>query len=191
MKNVFCNLVFLAMLGVCTSSFAQDDKDDTHTIQITIPEVALLDIEPSGSKNISLAFTAPTEAGNPITAPTANNSLWLNYSSIVASTGETSRTVSVQITSGTVPSGADLTLQAAAPSGSNGGGTIANSASSTLTLSGSSQTLLTGIGSGYTGNGANNGHQLTYNLALASGAYSDLKYDASTTVTVTYTISDQ
>jgi hypothetical protein len=189
MKKIYY-AVLAGLLVSCLNVFAQDDKDDTHDVQITIPEVALLDIESGGSKNIILAFVAPTEAGNPLTAPTANTSLWLNYSSIVATTGsDASRTVTVQITTGTLPSGTSLTVQAAAPTGANGGGTLA-AAGSAVTLSASSQTLLSGIGSGYTGNGANNGHQLTYNLEVASGNYANLKYDNSSTVTVTYTISD-
>lgn len=180
----------LVFLGLGSRLYAQDTKTDSHTLQVTIPELAILDIEPSGSKNISMAFVNPTEAGNAISAPTANTALWLNYSSIVAAAGETTRKVSVQITSGTVPAGVDVTVQAAAPTGSSSGGTIATSASSTLTLSTTAQDLLTAIGSGYTGDGANNGHQLTYNLAVHTGSYSSLKWDNSTTLTIAYTISD-
>ncbi len=45
---------------------AQDTNTDGHTITVSIPEVALVDIEPAATKNITLGFTAPTEAGNPI-----------------------------------------------------------------------------------------------------------------------------
>lgn len=178
-------LALFAFLGISLLSQAQDAATDAHTVQITIPNVALVDIEPSGSKNIALAFTAPTEAGEPVVAPTANTALWLNYSSIVA--GTSTRNIQVRVTSGTLPSGTDLTVQAAAPTG--GEGTLA-AAGSVITLSTTNQSLLSGIGSAYTGDGANNGHQLTYNLALASGGYANLKSDASTTVTVTYTIAD-
>ncbi|WP_435523978.1 hypothetical protein [Chryseobacterium indoltheticum] len=63
------------------------------------------------------------------------------------------------------------------------------------TLSATDQTIISGIGSAYTGNGANNGHNLTYALAAGSGpgavaAYADLQATASTVATVTYTISD-
>lgn len=183
-------LALFAFVGISTLSQAQSDAGtDAHTVQITIPSVALVDIEPSGSKDIAMAFAAPTEAGNPITAPTANTTLWLNYSSIVASTGVTSRRINVKVSSGAIPAGTNLTVQAAAASGS-GGGTVVATGSSVITLTDTDQSLLTGIGSAYTGNGANNGHQLTYNLALASGGYANLKSDASTTVTVTYTIAD-
>ncbi|STD14773.1 hypothetical protein [Chryseobacterium carnipullorum] len=62
-------------LAVCFFTFAfagtlqaQDTNTDNHTITISIPEVALVDIEPAATKNITLGFTAPTEAGNPVTA---------------------------------------------------------------------------------------------------------------------------
>ncbi len=61
-------------------SYGQDTNTDSHTITVEIPEVALVDIEPSASKDISLEYTAPTEAGNPLVEAT-NSDLWLNYSS--------------------------------------------------------------------------------------------------------------
>ncbi|MCU0339054.1 MAG: hypothetical protein MUE30_04160 [Spirosomaceae bacterium] len=186
MKKRIVALVALCV-GIGSGALhAQDTRTDNHTVTITIPEVALLDLESSGSKNFTLAFVAPTEAGNPVTAPAANTDLWMNYSSIVAASGETARTVSVQITSGTVPAGANLTVQAAPPMG--GAGTLGNPLGGPLTLSTTAQDIVTAIGSCYTGNGPTAGHELIYGLAI--GTYSSLKHDASGALTVTYTISD-
>ena len=185
-------LVLLTMiLGVFVNLHAQDTDSDSHDITISVPEVAILDIEPSASKDISLTPTAPTEAGNPISFATAENtSLWLNYSSIIGTTTEASRLITVAITGGTVPAGLDLTVQAAADAGT-GAGTMGTAAGGALTLTGVAQNIVTAIGSCYTNTPENNGHNLTYKIILESGGdYADLDFDDSATVTVTYTISD-
>jgi hypothetical protein len=75
-----------------------------------------MDIEPSGA--ISLNYTAPNEAGNAITAPVANTSKWINYTSAIAPSGLARRiTASVNQT---IP-GIDIKIQAATASGSGGG----------------------------------------------------------------------
>lgn len=55
-----------------------------------------MDIEPAATKNITLGFTAPTEAGNPVTPNTANSTLCLNYFSI-KSVADPIRNVSVKV----------------------------------------------------------------------------------------------
>ncbi|WP_326981205.1 hypothetical protein VUJ46_13125 [Chryseobacterium sp. MYb264] len=184
----------LAMSFVATAFsatlYAQDTNTDNHTITISIPEVALVDIEPAATKNITLGFTAPTEAGQPLVANASNTTLWLNYSSI-KSVADPTRNVSVKLNA--IIPGVDIHLTAAAATGS-GGGTLGTPAAQ-LTLSAADQTIISGIGSAYTGNGANNGHNLTYALAPGSGpggvaVYADLQATATTVATVTYTISD-
>ncbi|MFM9943589.1 MAG: hypothetical protein ACKVQB_09225, partial [Bacteroidia bacterium] len=61
--------------------------------------------------------------------------------------------------------------------------------SSIITLSTSDQTLISAIGTCYTGDGTSKGHNLTYSLATT--AYNLIKYTASpTSITVTYTITN-
>lgn len=185
-------LSFLSLIALAFSIHmnAQDTNTDNHTIGITIPEVALVDIEPAASKNITMGFTAPTEAGLPITLTGTNNTLWLNYSSI-KSVADATRTVSVKLNA-LIP-GVDIKVTAAAASGS-GAGTL-GTPSAQLILSAADQTIVSGIGSAYTGDGANNGHNLTYTLAPGSGSgsvasYADLEATTTAVATVTYTISD-
>ncbi|SEH26927.1 hypothetical protein [Chryseobacterium culicis] len=185
--TIAMSLFALALSGNLS---AQDTNTDNHTVTISIPEVALVDIEPAATKNITLGFTAPTEAGNPITPSASNTTLWLNYSSI-KSVADPTRNVSVKMNA-LVP-GVDLHVTAAAATGA-GAGTLGTSAG-LLTLTATDQTIVSGIGSAYTGNGANNGHNLTYALAAGSGpggvaAYADLQATATVAATVTYTISD-
>lgn len=180
----------IVLIAVSANVKAQDKNFDNHTIAITIPKVALVDIEPAASKNLTLVFTAPTEAGLPLTAPTPNSTLWLNYSSI-KSQADLTRNVTVKLAA-LVP-GVDIKVTAAAATGS-GGGTL-GTPSAQLILSAADQTIITGIGSAYTGDGANNGHNLTYALNYGSAAgsvasYSDLSATTTASATVTYTISD-
>ncbi len=189
-KLKFTLAMSLAAVAFSATLHAQDTNTDNHTITISIPEVALVDIEPAATKNITLGFTAPTEAGQPIVANAANTTLWLNYSSI-KSVADPTRNVSVKLNA--IIPGIDIHVTAAAATGS-GGGTL-GTPSAQLTLSAADQTIISGIGSAYTGNGANNGHNLTYVLAPGSGpggvaVYADLQATATTVATVTYTISD-
>lgn len=189
-KTTITLAMSLAAFTLSSNLKAQDTNTDNHTVTISVPEVALVDIEPSATKNITLGFTAPTEAGNPLTPNTANSTLWLNYSSI-KSVADPTRNVSVSVNA--IIPGIDINVTAAAATGS-GGGTLGTPAAQ-LTLSSTDQTIISGIGSAYTGNGANNGHNLTYALAAGSGpggvaVYADLQATATTVATVTYTISD-
>lgn len=189
MKNQkFLFGILLSTIGLF--SFAQDSNQDSHNVVIGIPEVALLDLEASNGTSITLGPTAPTEAGMAVDFNAVDNSIWINYSSIVGSVTEPSRNVSVQITSGTVPAGTELTVLAAADAGS-GDGTM-GTPTPAITLSSTAQNIITGIGSAYTGDGVNKGHNLSYalNLASASGSYAQLDFDNSDTVVITYTLSD-
>ncbi|WP_159479396.1 hypothetical protein [Chryseobacterium sp. 18068] len=190
-KTTITLAMSLATFVLSSNLKAQDTKTDNHTVTISVPEVALVDIEPVATKNITLGFTAPTEAGDPVTPNTANSTLWLNYSSI-KSVAEPTRNVSVSVNA--IIPGIDIHVTAAAATGSGGG--LVGDPAAELILSATDQTIISGIGSAYTGNGANNGHNLTYALAAGSSpsgvaAYSDLQATTvATTATVTYTISD-
>ena len=188
------NQVFLLTLLVGVVSFsvnAQDSNQDAHNVVIDIPEVALLDLEAESGTSITLAPTAPSEAGNALNFDNAvDNSIWINYSSIIGSVLEPSRNVAVQITSGTVPAGTELGVLAASAVG-NGDGTM-GAATAAVVLTSTAQNIITGIGSAYTGNGINKGHNLSYALRLsaAAGSYSQLDFDNSDTIVISYTLSD-
>ncbi|WP_228423605.1 hypothetical protein [Chryseobacterium carnipullorum] len=151
------------------------------TIALTLPVVTLLDIEPTGT--FTLNFTAPTEAGQALTAPAANTTKWINYTSAIASGGLTRRiTASINQL---VP-GISIRVQAAAASGS-GGGTLGTSAGQ-VTLSTTATNIITGIGGAFTGNGANNGHRLT--ISVAVNTYANLSALTNSPIVITYTITE-
>ena len=180
-------LLFAALIiFTSTSIFAQDTETDSHNVTITIPEVALLDLETDTSKTVTLAGTHSNEAGDPINFDNAtDDSIWLNYSSIVSSGKK--RNVSVEITDGKVPGGLQLNVEAS--SSATGVGTLGTPAGS-IKLSGKAQDLITGVGSSYTETGNEKGHKLTYTLSQ-NGSYGDLTHNVSGTILeITYTLTD-
>ncbi len=184
--------VFAATLvASATVVSAQDDNDDVHDVVISIPEVALVDLESATGTSINLGPQAPTEAGLPLDfSAQTNSAIWMNYSSIKSTVNDPTRNITAKISTGTLPSGMTLTVTSAGDAG-NGDGTMGTSVGA-VNLTTSDQNVITGIGSAYTGNGVNNGHNLTYGLSLsvAAGSYASIDADDATTVQITYTISD-
>ncbi|WP_228460133.1 hypothetical protein [Chryseobacterium sediminis] len=151
------------------------------TVTMTLPTVTLMDIEPTG--NFTLNFTPPTEAGNALGNPTPNTSKWVNYTSAIAPGGLT-RKITASVNK--VIAGVNIRLQAAAASGA-GGGTLGTSAGQ-VTLTTTPVTIISGIGGAYTGNGANNGHNLT--ISLTTNTYANLIAQANTAIVIVYTITE-
>jgi len=193
MNKLFKNT--LVILVFSTSLFSLQAQDDTntdgHEVSITIPEVAILDVEPTGG-SFSLAPEKPSEAGLALDFTNSNNDdLWLNYSSIVGATTDPSRTIDVKIQDGDdVPDGLLLKVTAGADNGTGDG--VMGSPTGQLTLSNTAQKIITGIGSCYTGSPEKNGHQLTYALELdgTAGSYGKIDFDQSTTLRIVYTITE-
>lgn len=185
MRRISQLSAFVLGLFFVSQANAQDSNTDNHQITVVVPTVALLDLETAANKNFTASFVQPTplEAGQKIDAPANNTDLWINYSSIISST-VTSRKVEVKA-SALVPG---VTITVVAGASSTGEGTL-GTPTSAVTLTTADQSLITGIGSAYTGTGASNGHNLTYTFTAPDGTYADLRAD-STPITITYTLSD-
>lgn len=189
------NLLFASVIVLsANASFAQDTKVAAHLVTINIPQVALLDLEvASGTTDVVLAGTAPTEAGLPMTFGTTatNSAIWMNYSSIVK--GALLRNVTVSITNGTLPTGLKLTVLASAAT-ADGAGTKGTAATAIALTNTAAAAIVTGIGSTYTGDGATKGRNLTYQLGYATDEatdYAALRFvDLAAPLTITYTLSD-
>lgn len=176
--------LFISVLSALFYSRLDAQIERNSDVDITLPEVALVDIEPN-TGSITLAIQAPSEAGNP-PAASSNTSKWINYTSAIAPT-TSSRAIQVQITNGSVPAGLNLRVLAYADAG-GGGGTMGTS-SGQVTLTGAPNTIVSNIQGCYTGDGSGNGHQLMYSIVVTD--YSLLDYTGSGgTVEVTYTIID-
>jgi hypothetical protein len=185
MKRVLFVAFALMIGGMFNLVQAQlDDGDDVHTINFTIPEVTLIDIEPNASTTLTFTATAPTHAGDTLAFPTSDNSLWLNYTSIKAASG-TTRRITAQLD---VAAPANTTLKVTAATATTGFGGRGTS-SGVVTLTTSPATVINGITSCYTLQGANNGSQLTYSWNRTGTAnYGDLHSANLTPVVVTYTL---
>lgn len=187
MKNrlSLVSFMFVVILAGFTSrAVAQDTQTDNHQISVVVPVVALLDLETSATRNFTACFTKPAndEAGDKIVAPAANNTLWLNYTSIQAGT----TTKKVNVKANAVVDGVDIHLVAASAAG--GAGTKGTPTAG-FNLSTTDQTLISDIGSAYTASGPTSGHQLTYTFIADDANYANLR-SGTTTVTVTYTLAD-
>ena len=177
-------MIFSLLTGFI-NAYSADDKTSDHTVTISIPEVALLDLE--GSSSITLTPEAPTEAGEGFDFSNAkDNSAWINYSSVV--NRNKSRCVTVEISEGHVPEGLKLIASASNDAG-NGKGKM-GTPSGSLTLSNDPQKIIYRVGSCYTGNGIKSGHNLTYKLELESDADYSKITNSQTDLTITYTLTD-
>ncbi|MCX8533653.1 hypothetical protein [Chryseobacterium luquanense] len=167
---------FIGLIFSC-NLFSQTTGN--RTVGITLPVITLMDIEPPGA--ITMNFTAPIEAGRPVVAPNSNTTKWINYTSAITQGGLTRRiTASIN----QILPGVDIKIQTASASGI-GGGTL-GTPSSQITLNTTAQTLISGIGGAFTGNGANNGHRLT--ISMSANTYGNLSARTNTPVVITYTI---
>lgn len=175
--NYFKILILIVCLFSC-NAFSQTTGN--RTIGITLPVVTLMDIEPAG--NITMNFTAPIDAGRPMVVPAPNTTKWINYTSAIVSGGVTRRiTASVN----QVIPGVNIRLQAATASGGAG---VFGTPTATVTLFTTAQTIISGIGGAFTGNGANNGHRIT--VTLSTNTYANLSAGTNTPVVITYTITE-
>lgn len=187
MKKLALLTAIITIISV--NSFASivvgDKNTEDHKVTISIPEVALLDLE--GTKDITLKIDGPSEAGKAVSfANATNDDVWVNYSSIAKS--HKTRKVTVSINKN-VPGGVKLNVLASSYSG--GGKGALGTPKGALTLKTTAQDIVTKVGSCYTGDGANNGHKLTYSLALTGDADYAKLVEGDTEITVTYTLVDE
>ena len=92
MKKLVFHILVIFFTHTSCGIFSQVSTN--KWVSVNLPIVSLLDIEPAGG--IALSFIAPTEAGRPLTNPTANTTKWINYTSAIA-TGGVSRKVTASI----------------------------------------------------------------------------------------------
>lgn len=187
MKKVHALAILAISSLIAFQANAQDTNTDNHQITVVVPNVALLDLETSVSKDFNAAFAQPDpdEAGEKVAVPDDNSDLWLNYSSIIPSALTGGRTVKVKAST-VVPGVGIIVVAGAATSG--GKGTL-GTPTAAVTLTTTDQSLITGIGSAYTETGPSKGHQLTYSFTALDADYALLRAE-TTPVTVTYTLVD-
>ncbi|MBO6516249.1 MAG: hypothetical protein JJ975_06835 [Bacteroidia bacterium] len=182
-------IAILLLLG--GQSNAQDEENKGHHVAISIPEVALVDLESNSGKNISLVVNPPEEAGEAVDMSQAtDSSLWLNYSSVRGKPSEPNRSVYARITSGSVPSGLRLRVKTMAYAGAGDGKLGVPANNNGKVLNNNDRRVVKNIKTCYTGDGAGNGHQLIYSLEFRNNQYSQIDFEDSGVLSILYTITD-
>lgn len=181
-QHVYLITFIITLISISYSQAQIPVATDRENVALTLPEIALLDLEPNNS-TVSLELPAPTEAGLLNGTVSANNAKWLNYTSAV-SLGQR-RKVTVEVSSGTIPKGTQLKITS---SNSASGAGDRGSTVGSVVLSYSPQLLINNIGGAYTGNGLSRGHALSYSLEVVD--VSQLDFDDSNTLSISFTLLD-
>lgn len=183
-KSIF--VLMIAFLGILLgSSFVVQGQTATNGLSLGMPELNLLS---SASATISLELTTAV-AGTAVESSKSDSTARVKISSIIAE-GKT-RTLSAQVTTGAIPGGTTLQLKALTPN-SNFGGTKGTLGSIATLSTGSATQIVTGIGSCYSGTGADDGYVLKYTWGLnnPSTNYGDIRAaPTGSAITVTLTLS--
>ncbi len=186
-KAILLFTVVYSMSNYCV--FGQDQENDSHSLIISFPEVALLDIESENGTDVEFEISSSgLEAGEELIIHDEQDELWLNYTSLVATNGA-QRSITVESSPMPEIPGLVISLEAKNHAGTGGGDLGIPTAS--IYPSTSPTNIITGIGSAFTGDGSANGHQLVYTLDF-EGEFEDLSFieGSNTTISMTFTITD-
>ncbi len=171
------------------SGVADTEPGHGHNISFFCRAASLLRISgPGNNTTINFIPKSVKEAGSAMKLDLVNQTLWLNYTNVKPSFFGT-RKISVSM-SNNLPTGMTLTLYANTFAGF-GFGQNGTPAGTVTLVNGQVNTLITGIGSVFTGRGVNNGHKLTYVLDFDESEYHTITSDLNQSVVITYTISDE
>lgn len=178
-------LVVGIILNTPLNVAAQWEEDQINAF-FSIPEIALVDIEPSLNNALHFSIQPATEAGaSPEIGEVSGETLWINYSSSLVGQNN-ARQIIAEIAQGSMPPGIDLFVEASPYSGSGDG--MHGQPSGRVNITSQQQPVLTGIGNCFTGDGINNGHSLTFSAEITD--YSKIRSVDLSEVTILYTISD-
>ncbi|MCX6256436.1 MAG: hypothetical protein NTW49_00810 [Bacteroidia bacterium] len=177
LKILLCMLAGIVLLT--TSLKAQETAAGSNLLSMGIPPIALL----STTTNVSLVLTTSTPGA---AVGGGTGTAYLQLSSIVAANKHRTVTASV----GGIPTGVTLAIAVAVPSNGNWGGITGTGCGATaLVNGGNAVTVVSGIGSCYTGTGPNDGYIISYTSG-AAGGYGSIVASTGTTATVTLTLTD-
>ncbi len=181
---LFFSSVFAGSAMAGSDDTDNDKKEDFHILNIGIPTHAMVSIAGSNGTTVDFSAEAPEIAGNSVTfKQTSNSQLYLNYSSIVTS-GKTN-TIAAKV-SGLVD-GLNINLNVGTNAIGEAKGATGTGQSQTLGTQG--KTVVSGIGSCYTGSGSGKGHKLEYSIEVNQADYSKIAAK-NNDITVTYTITE-
>lgn len=157
-----------------------------HKACITIPKVALLSIHSDFTDGTEFYSTAPNSAGGSIQFNQPNRSgNWINYSSVI--NRYQYRKITAKIT-GEVPQGLIIKLNVSECRGKSMG--EVGQGHRSVKLSNNPTEIISGIGSGYTGNGVENGHHVLYDIEVNNKDFYTNSPKNNTSVYVVFTLTD-
>lgn len=187
MKTILKKIIILAFLFFSVNSYVYSQWESGQiNVHLSLPEVTLVDIEPALDNSINFTVSPALKGGeSPVIQETANQTLWLNYTSAL-SDGRNSRSINAEISQGTLPEGISLYLEASSYAGTGAG--QLGTPTGKIELSGTPGPLISNIGSCFTGDGINNGHQLTFSIQISD--YSKIYASDNLNYVVLYTITD-
>lgn len=179
-------LLFLgAFVFVINNAFAQWEEGELN-VSFSLPPVALVDIEPDANNSIHFTVLPAAESGaSPQIKRTTDQTLWLNYSSALVNPQNT-RSILAEITGEGLPEGVTLNVEALRYDGT-GNGQFGQPAGK-VSLSSQPKAIITNVGNCFTGDGVNNGHQLTFSIEVSD--YSKITAASESSFTILYTLSD-
>ena len=190
MKRFMPILFVVGLMALVLSQALALTDTATQTIVLDIDEIAVVDVTGDPA---TATITAPGTGGLPPVISPADTSTYVQYTSIVDTLGSV-RDLDAAVTAGTIPLGLDLDLVCLAINAGTGncgspvaGGVTFNNGS----LVGG--TIVDTIGSCYTGVGATDGAQLSYEWFITNVADllgGDSGVPITTTLTVTLTLQD-
>lgn len=188
MKCVFILLFVLLVIGETDALITR-----TYDFKITINDIKTMRIITPGIVNgqISLMLYA-TEAGANV--QTSSNSTdshsWLQFTSI-SPIGVT-RKIMVSVTNGFVPTGTLLKLSAVQCTTGDGIRGVTTTGSNPITLKrNETNSLITGIGSCYTGSSTTSGYNLIYDFMPDPSNLGGITSFTNNIITVTFTITNE
>lgn len=183
MRIIFKSTIMLVVLMLWAISVVR--AQFTVRVPVVFSEnnsFALLDIESEGDNSLEFYIIPMSEAGaSPEMQYDANKTLWLNYTSLAENN---LRSIKAKIEGGGLPEGVSMHVTASSFSGI-GKGVVGQSVGQ-IELSEQDKTIITGVGSCYTGDGVGNGHALNFTLNVNN--FTTLEANSSTSVTILYTI---
>ena len=184
MKGLVKNLIiWVIALLIAVPVFSQSES--IVNVRFSVPEIAVVDIEPE-LNNIAFSVDASSDpGGKPVVQQVSGEPIWINYSSAIRKNGN-KRSITAQISDSDVPDGISFYIDAS-PATAFGSTNQGISAGKVL-ISTMPKPIITGIGSCYTGDGVNMGHEIKYSIDISD--FTKIETVGDQVFTVLYTITD-
>lgn len=184
LKEIYSKSLFLIASILPLSCLSQLNNTEFN-LRLSVPEIAIVDIE-SGGGRIEFNLVPSSEpGGKPELRLETTEPVWINYSSSLRINGQ-KRSIIAQISQGVVPNGVALFLEASPPS--SFGSRNQGYSNGKTQITPEPKPIISGIGSCFTGDGINMGHELIFSLEISD--FSKMESIGSQEFTILYTITD-